>query len=413
MNILFLAHRIPFPPNKGDKIRSFHLLQSLHEKGQVFLGTLLDDPRDRQHVDILRERFASVFAVENFSKIKRYLSAGEHLRNKPASVGFFYDRSLQNWVDDVLSQKRIDLVFCFSSTMAEYLFRSREWPKLKESGVRLLMDFCDVDSQKWLDYGAIKSWPFSSFFRQEGRLLMGYERRVAECFDYCFLASSREKDLFDQLHEAHNVGVLENGVALEFFTNRHMEPDGKFDTGPKVVFTGAMDYDVNIDGVCWFVDVIWPAIRSQVEDAKFYIVGSNPVPQIEKLGIRDDIEVTGFVEDIREYYEMATVCVAPLRVARGIQNKVLEAMAMSKAVVCTPNAFEGISAQPGRDLVVVDDPDEFSSAVISVLKDQDQRAQIEKAGRECMERNYCWQQKLKKLEAFLSLLAFVAIFQVS
>lgn len=400
MNILFLAHRIPYPPNKGDKIRSFHQLKYLAEKGTVYLGTLFDDPRDFKYVADLKKICADVCAVGHHGKTKRFFSVTGHFKGKPASVSYFYDLQLQRWVNKILATQQIDLIFCFSSTMAEYLFCSVEWGVLQKSKVPLLMDYCDVDSQKWVDYGKIKPWPLSGFFRREGQLLLQYEQDIADDFDACFLASSREKKLFDQGHRAQNVEVLENGVDLVFFNGNRKSAD-PFTNEPILVFTGAMDYDVNVDGVCWFVEKIWPQIRKTVKNVKFYIAGSNPVVKIKELGKQDDIVVTGFVDDIREFYEKATICVAPLRIARGIQNKVLEAMAMSKAIVCTANAFEGIIADAGTDLLVYDTPDDFATGVLSLLSDSKKRLRIASSGRKCMERNYSWQAKLKKLDTHL------------
>lgn len=400
MNILYLAHRMPFPPNKGDKIRSFHQLIYLTQKGNVYLGTLFDNPSDLQYTAELKKICIDVCAVGNHSKAKKLSSAAGHCIGKAASVCYFYDKYLQEWIDFTLGTHSIDLIFCFSSTMAEYLFRSVEWGSLQRGRVKLLMDFCDVDSQKWLDYAKMKQWPWSVFFGREGQLLRKYEQEIVDSFGTCFLASSREKKVFDQSHQANNVEVLENGVDLDFFTCRNLSaPDSTNE--PALVFTGAMDYEVNVDGVCWFVEKIWPIIKKTVTAAKFYIAGSNPLPKIRVLDKQDSIVVTGFVKDIREYYELATVCVAPLRIARGIQNKVLEGMAMSKTVVCTSNAFEGINATAGADLLVVDGPDNFAMTVISLLMDPDKRLKTGKNARQCMERNYSWSSKLKVLEQHL------------
>ena len=400
MKILFLAHRLPFPPNKGDKIRSYNQLKFLAKYGTLYLGTLIDDPRDREFQNELQQICDEIYIAPIMSKTRRPLSTLAHLKKLPASVCYFYDKKLQTWVDSILSEKNIDVIFCFSSTMAEYLFRSKVWENLQTSGTKTLMDYCDVDSQKWLDYALIKRWPLSWFFAKEGHLLLKYEQRIADTFDSCFLASSREKNLFEKKHSATNVVVLENGVDLDFFSNQKQSIN-EASPQPVIIFTGVMDYDVNIDGVFWFVENIWPAICKKIPEIKFYIVGSNPTPQIQSLARHDNIVVTGYINDIRTYYKMATACIAPLRIARGIQNKVLEALAMSKAVVCTQNAFEGINAEAGKDLLVVDDPDEFANAVITLCKQPDQCEQLGRNGRKKMEQNYSWHSQLKVLERFL------------
>lgn len=401
MNILFLAHRLPYPPNKGDKIRSYNQLKFLSKYGSIYLGTLIDDPRDIQYKNAFNKICDDVHISSIIAKTRRPLSALGHFRKQPASVCYFYDKKLQQWVDNVLTKKRINVVFCFSSTMAEYLFRSPSWEKIQTSEIIILMDYCDVDSKKWFDYASIKRWPLSLFFQREGHLLLQYEQRIADTFDFCFFASSREKRLFEKYHNATNIDVLENGVDLDFFSIQ-TQPENRLQPSPPIIaFTGVMDYDVNIDGVLWFIEKIWPAIIRKNSEVQFYIVGSNPTPQIQALSKQNNIIVTGYIKDIREYYEMATICIAPLRIARGIQNKILEALAMSKAVVCTQNAFEGINAEPGRDLLVFDDPADFAQNIITLLKDPEKRAKLGQNGRRQMEKNYSWPAQLNVLQRYL------------
>ena len=360
----------------------------------------MDNPHDFKYLPFLNEKCADVCAEYIHPKLKKILSVRAHFYSRPASNDFFYSTKLQKWVDNIIYSVRPAVVFCFSSTMAEYVFRSGISLPLVKKTTQLIMDFCDVDSKKWLDYAKIQPWPLSLFFKNEGKLLARYEEKIARNFQTCFLASTRERDLFHSSCQAENVHVLENGVDLDFFKENSVESEC-YEKNFVVVFTGAMDYAVNIDGVMWFVDCIWPEIKMKCPAAKFYIVGSNPAPKIRALDCRDDIVVTGYVDDIRKYYEMATVCVAPLRVARGIQNKVLEAMAMSRPVVATSNAFEGIEAIPGLELCVVDEPKQFADSVISLLNNPPLRKQIGNRARTCMERNYKWEVNLAVLDNFI------------
>ena len=402
MRILFLAHRIPYPPNKGDKIRSYHLLRYLLKRGSVYLGALIDDPRDLKYMEELKKLCVDTCFAEINTRTKRITSSIFQITGRPASVNYFHERTLQKWVNVLLDSEAIDLVFCFSSTMAEYLFRSPSWGKIKEEAIPLLMDFCDVDSKKWHDYGVIKWWPLSIFFSREGKFLQLYEQRIANSFDVCFLVSSRERRLFQNMHCNNNIALLHNGVDLDFFSDKHLPSAGE-NTHPVLIFTGAMDYNVNIDGVLWFVSSVWQRIIEKMPETRFYIVGSNPAKEIQALDSEQGITVTGYVEDIRKYYKMATICVAPLRIARGIQNKILEAMAMTKPVVCTSNAFEGIMATPGRDLIVADEPVEFASCVFSLLEDPKKRQLIAERGRRCMEEKYSWDAQLAQLDQYFRL----------
>ena len=400
MKILFLSHRIPYPPNKGDKIRSFHILKFIAARGRIFLGSLIDDPRDSNYPAALQHLCDSQCIEKINTKTKKIFSAASHLTNKPATVSYFHNRKLQAWVDMVLNNNTIDIIFCFSSTMAEYIFRSSSWKTVGSHRVQLLMDFCDMDSAKWLDYGQITPWPLSVFFTKEGRLLQQYEQRIAKTFNACFFSSSREKELFHTVHHSGNIDILQNGVDLDFFSPAY--PLQKHLNIPTLVFTGAMDYHVNIDGICWFVKKIWPEIKNKQKNVQLYIVGSNPVKDILNLAQIQDIHVTGYVEDIRKFYTMATVCIAPLRIARGIQNKVLEALAMAKPLVCTSSAFEGISAIPGKDLFVCDHPLDFAEQVLLLLSNQKLRQQTARNGRKCMEQLYSWESQLVKLTPYLS-----------
>ncbi len=402
MRILFLSHRIPYPPNKGDKIRSYHQLRYLLERGQVYLGALIDDRRDLKYVEDLKRFCADTSFIAIDTKKKKLVSAMRQLTGcGPASVYYFHESALQKWVNALLEAEKIDLVFCFSSTMAEYLFRSPAWNRLKQKGVRLLMDFCDVDSRKWYDYSTINKWPLSTFFKREGMLLQKYEQQIADSFDACFLVSSREKRLFHGIHETDNVSVLQNGVDLDFFSGATCSSALPGNERPVLVFTGAMDYDVNIDGVLWFVAEAWKQIKETKRETELYIVGSNPVKEIQALALDSSITVTGYVKDIRKYYNMATVCIAPLRIARGIQNKVLEAMAMKKPVVCTSNAFEGILATPEKELMVADTPAGFASRVILLLDNREKREELAENARLCVEKKYSWEAQLAQLDQYV------------
>ncbi|MBU1057115.1 MAG: TIGR03087 family PEP-CTERM/XrtA system glycosyltransferase [Proteobacteria bacterium] len=400
MKFLFIAHRIPFPPNKGDKIRSFHELKFLAGLGEVYLAALVDEPKDFSFEKELRTFCKEVFLVPINSKIKKIISTIGLLSKQPMSVIYFYERSLQEQIDNILDDEHFDAIFCFSSTTAEYIFRSRHrFSKKEKSSVKLIMDFCDVDSCKWADYASSQKWPLSFVYRQEGQLLKDYEYRVAKTFDYSILISSRERILFENVHgKMNNVVEIGNGVDLDYFNPKF---DGSEQTTTchsfEIIFTGAMDYYVNIEGVLWFVEDIWPLIKKKCPQAYFTIVGSNPVPDIVKLNGKNDIGVTGFVDDIRPYYRRAVICVAPLRIARGVQNKVLEAMAMSKAVICTGNAFEGINAVLDRDILVRDVPVEFAQAVVDLIENPSKRLKLEKNSRNCVEKNYQWDTNLSLL----------------
>ncbi|MDF1554870.1 MAG: TIGR03087 family PEP-CTERM/XrtA system glycosyltransferase [Deferrisomatales bacterium] len=435
-DLLFLAHRIPYPPDKGDKIRSFHELRHLAENGwRIHLCTLADDLTDLPYARQLKEYCATVFVEPIDSRRQRALSWRGLHRGLPLSVPYFYSPKLQRRVDRILARTAVRAVLCFCSPMAEYVFRSKS-RRLSErldgwaagrlidheprSGpgsslpscpadklvadpshsVRLIMDLVDVDSDKWDQYARKKRWPLSWVYRTEAALLARYEKRIAKAFDATFLVSDAEAQVFRRRtgEDATILGIA-NGVDLEFFCPKPLRGEQK---APRLAFCGAMDYYPNVDAVVWFACEVLPLVRKTFPEAEFTVVGARPVAEVLALGALPGVKVTGRVDDVRPYVWQADVSVAPIRVARGIQNKVLEAMAMGKPVVATPAAFEGIEAEPGAELVVSDSgPEAFGRAVCDLLKDPGRRRGMGEAARTRVEEAYGWPARLRALDVLL------------
>lgn len=402
MNILFLCHRIPFPPNKGDKIRSFNELVYLSRKHRVYLGTTLDEESDQAYVKILESYCEEVCAIyfDRKTRLAKSVFSG-----KPFSVSNFYDSSLQAFVDRVVGERGIDAVICFCSSMAEYVFNNPLYRKAGLSGIKLIMDFVDLDSDKWLQYARYAGRCMSLIYRIENNRLFKYETKINRAFDHSIFVSDREVKVFQKLYPANrNVRVIANGVDYGYFSP-HQLPDlerselkGQF---PTLVFTGYMDYFANEDGVRWFCEKIFPMIRAEFPDVEFYIVGNRPTNAVWSLSEIDGVTVTGYVDDIRTYYRMADVCVIPLRIARGLQNKVLEAMATGNAVVATSNASEGIICHQNRDIVIADDEETFAGEVISLLRNEDRRREMSRQAVDNIHRNYSWESNLKCFDEIL------------
>lgn len=316
---------------------------------------------------------------------------------KPVSVCAFHAPPLQHRVDELLDELQFECVFAFSSPMAEYCFRSRHWSGAFRR-MRRLMDLIDVDSAKWNNYAersdGLRRW----VYRREARLLADYETRVAREFDHLFLVTEAERSVLPPGVPANKVSALPNGVDLEYFTPTPVRTSGD----ARVVFTGVMDYWPNIEGVRWFVHEVWPAVRARHPEARFDIVGSRPDPRVRELAGTSGVRVTGFVPDVREYVAASRLCVAPLRIARGVQNKVLEAMAMGRPVVCTSNALEGIPAVPDREVVVADQPAAFAAQVCRLLDSPEDAARIGSAARACVDQHHRWKVALAPLDALLA-----------
>ena len=396
MKLLFLAHRIPFPPNKGDKIRAFNVLRYLAARHEVYLACLVDDPADLGEWSELRALVAGIVFERIHPSLRRAAALAGIFGPQPVSVRYFHRPRLQSRIDELIEREQIEAFYCSCSPMAEYLFRSRHASGRVGCAVRV-MDLIDVDSFKWQQY-AERSGPLAAWiYTREARQLAAYEERIAALCARVLVVSEQEKSYFPAAAYAGKLTAMPNGVDLEFFRPRGAERTSE----AAIVFTGVMDYWPNVEGVSWFVDRVFPLIRARMPHVHLLIVGSRPTAHVRRLAQRRGIEVTGYVEDVRSYIERAGVCVAPLRIARGIQNKILEAMAMGKAVVCTPEAFEGIRAQDGRDLVVADGEEAFATATIRLLEDTEAARQIGRAARLCVEAFYSWERNLGILEEIL------------
>ncbi len=392
MNLLFLVHRIPFPPNKGDKIRSFHELRYLARRHRVHVGCLVDQPEDMAHVAELGQMVASLEAVPLDPRRARVQSLGALAAGGPLSVRYFRSPRLARWVRDTAQREKLDAVLLFSSPMFDYV---------EDLHLPTVMDFCDVDSDKWRQYATRAPLVLRPLYALEARRLRAYEEHVLRNCDAATLVADRERELWAGLPAdlQTKVHVVPNGVDLQFFTSAAALGDAR--DPHAIVFTGAMDYYANVDAVQFFADDVLPRIRAEVPDAHFYIVGSRPTPEVVALGRRPGITVTGFVEDVRPYYARATACVVPLRIARGIQNKLLEAMAMGRPVVATQAAALGIGAGTHDGLRVADDPEGLARETLALLRDPNAAESAGRAGRRFVEREYVWDRALGKLEGLL------------
>jgi sugar transferase (PEP-CTERM/EpsH1 system associated) len=398
--LLFLAHRIPFPPDKGEKIRAFHILRHLASRFEVEVGCLVDDRADLRHVPALAALVASVEAHALPGGVAAYLRALRHLRpGGTLTRGWFHSPALAAWVKAGLAAGRYEAVFVYSSAMAPYVM---EAPRSPAGQVRVL-DLVDVDSQKFAAYAAAPSGPLGGVMgrvhAREAGALLALERAAAAAFDRTFLVSEAEAALFRSLapEVAGKVAALENGVDASRFDPTEAFPNPFTHPGPHIVFTGAMGYRPNVEAVTWFADAVMPRLAARAP--AFHIVGANPAPAVRALASRPGVFVTGTVPDVRPYLARADVAVAPLQIARGIQNKVLEAMAMAVPVVATPEAFEGVRAEPGRDLLVAEGAEAFADAVASVLDGA--HPGLGARGRAAMRAGHDWAATLAPLDAVL------------
>ena len=396
-DLLLLTQRMPFPPIKGEKIRQFRILQHLRQKFRVHLGCLIDDPDDRQYIGELRALCTDSFVglMDNPAAKLGYVRG--LLQGDPLSFAYFWRRDLAHWVDKVLNEVRPEVAVVCSSNMAPYVLDHPQRPG------RLIIDYTDVDSDKFRAYAATMQGPKRWLYQREARLVLERDRAAARLADYGTFVTEPETALFQRLapESAAKMRAIGNGVDAEYFT-----PDKAYaplyDPGiPHFVFTGTMDYWPNIDAVTWFADAIFPRICQRINNARFMIAGANPSSDVVRLGNRPGIHVTGRVADVRPYIAHGAASVAPIRIARGIQNKVLEAMAMARPVITASPAFEGITATPGKELIVADDPEDFADMACKIALGEIDGGAIGRAARQCVLANYSWLAQMSKFDALV------------
>jgi sugar transferase (PEP-CTERM/EpsH1 system associated) len=392
-NLIYLCHRMPWPPIKGEKIHTWHVLNHLAQHFTVHLGVLVDEPEDMAHIPRMQAVCGSVgaFRIHRVTQLLRALRAVRP--GRPLQPGTCASPALAAWVDACVGRMPIAAIFISSVAMAPYA--------LHRHGPRLILDAQDIDSEKWQTYAASSKWPMRLLWAREARTLRAYERHAAARCDVTFFVSAPEAQRFAELapESAARVRWFDNGVELDHFNPAHNFPTPFAHPGPALVFTGHMQYRPNVDAVIWFATEVMPRLRSRGADAHFWIVGAAPTSSVQALAKRAGVHVTGQVADTRPYLAHAAAVVCPLRIARGIQNKVLEAMAMGKTVVLTPQALEGIEAREGAELLVAADAQAFADTVCAALEQPDPA--IGHAARACVEAGYGWTARLAPLMPLL------------
>ncbi len=403
MKLLFLAHRIPYPPNKGDKIRSFHELSAFVARGhEVHLLAFADDPGDLRYQETLAEVCASATIIplnRSWAKLRSLASLFSHA---PLSLGYFGSHRMRREVKRKLTDVGFDAVFVYSSTMAQYVPRELE--------TRTVADLVDIDSEKWRDYAHRTQPPVSWLYELEAHRLRRYEHSIVSRFAYTVVTTKREAALLTDLDEftrRARLHTITNGIDLERYRPDAVfapadvpENERRFLNGlstPRLVFTGAMDYYANVDGMRYFADEVFPLIRQREPRAEFFIVGSNPTAEVKRLGEREGVTVTGFVEDVRPYLASATACVMPLRIARGVQNKILEAMATGRAVIATPEVVAGLRVADGEQALIGRNARELACATLKVIEDEGLRVRLGAQARRFVEEDHAWPPLLERL----------------
>lgn len=383
-------------------MRSFHLLKHLVKQHQVFLGTFIDDPDDEAHVATVQGLCPNHHIARINPRMAKLRSLSALLTTQALSLHYYQNAELQAWVNHVLATEKIDAIVIFSSVMAQFVAGAP-----LGAAVPMLVDFVDVDSAKWTQYAPRHHWPMSWLYRREGNSLLAYERAVALRARHSFFVTENEAALFRQLapETATRVDAISNGVDADYFSpdvarSSPFAVDSSATAQISLVFTGAMDYWPNIDAVTWFVAEVLPGLRQDWPTLCFYIVGRSPTPAVSALA-EPGVVVTGTVPDVRPYLQHATVVVAPLRVARGIQNKILEAMAMERPVVASTTCVEAINAQVDQELMAAGSAGDFIRQVNVLLRSPQRSLEVGQAGRKRVQDDYSWSAHLSRIDHHL------------
>ncbi|OAN11368.1 hypothetical protein A3K86_20685 [Photobacterium jeanii] len=395
--LLYLCHRIPFPPNKGDKITTCNVLKFLNKHFDVYLGCFIDDNFDKRYVDDVKALCKETLFISLNPSVAKVKGLKAFITGDPITVPYYTHQKMQSWVNQVIHQQHIKKAFVYSGCMAQYLLDAPEH-------LHKVIDFADIDSDKWRQYSKRAKGIMRYVYQREHITLADFETKVAENFDVSCFISETEVKQFRAMVEPETrtkVQLLENGIDCIYFSPH--EPNKLAENYPLthhnyVVFTGAMDYHPNIDAVHWFVKHVWPQVLAAQPDCYFYVVGSTPPKSITQLNNQQNVVVTGRVDDIRPYLQHAKAAVAPMQIARGIQNKILEAMAMAKPVLASSIGMEGLEGYPTQYLSVADDPQEITTWLIDKLAQSNQQADV---SRQWLEDNFSWDAKLTPLLGYL------------
>lgn len=386
VNILFLAQRVPYPPNRGDKITTWRLVERMSRDHDVTCIAFAHDAADLAAARELTDRGIETIAVPHDDRRKRLLALPLLFTSRPLTLGVYGSRRLQDEVDRRIADA--DMAYAYSSSMGAFLLpHALPW----------VMHFAELDSDKWRQYAESKGFPMKLVYRREWRTLLSFEQRVAAAARQNVFCTPLEQRIFDEQIPDRPSTVLRNGVDLEYY-----RPAAGAAEAEHLVFTGVMDYFPNVDGCTHFVHEILPRVRAEFPGTRFTIIGSRPTPEVERLGETPGVTVTGFVDDTRDWLRRGAVSVAPLRIARGIQNKVLEALAMGLPVVGTTPATQGVEGRDGRDLIVADGAEAQARAICELLRDPAAARALGARGRAFVERHYDWEVLLRRLDEILA-----------
>ena len=387
VRILYLSQRVPYPPNRGDKITTWRNVDYLRRNHDVTCVAFAHDEGDLKAARDLRDMGIKIETVDLDMKAQKLRSLPMLFTRKPLTLGVYGSRKLQAVVDRLMPG--IDLAIAYSSSMGAFIL-----PHKHKKRIQYVVE---LDSDKWAQYEGFTKPPMKWVYGREARTLRRFEQVLCSEMDMNVLVTPLEQRIFQEAVPGAPSLVMRNGVDLDLFN-----PGANAPEPGHLVFTGVMDYFPNTDGCDWFAREILPAVQAEVPGAHFSIVGSAPTDAVRALGELPGVTVTGFVDETRDWLARADLAVAPLRIARGIQNKVLEAMAMGLPVVGTTHATQGVDGKSNRDYVVADTKEAQIQSVVRLLRDRKEALALGKRARTFVEEKYRWEDVLAPLGELIS-----------
>jgi sugar transferase (PEP-CTERM/EpsH1 system associated) len=385
--VLLLTHRVPYPPDRGDRIRCWHLLQQLAKSADVSLAATADEPIAPETRDKLDFHCEQVCLVR-LPRWKRLSAAAAALTTGTSiSEAAFHSRALAGVIDNWHRQNAFDAVVVYCSSMFPYVERWSDVPKL--------VDLIDVDSAKWQSYAESAGIVKRRLFAREAKLVARLERRIVASEAAIALTTAREASLLRRSCPQAEPLVVTNGVDCDYFRTRQPSTPGR------IVFTGVLNYHPNMQGILWFVQQVWPRLLQACPSMTLEIVGRSPTAAIRRLNGKSNIAVVADVPDVRPYLAQAEIIIAPLHIARGIQNKALEAMAMQRAVVVSPAVASGLSAKPREHFLVADDAPQWVEQLTKLHRHEELRDRIAAQARRYVETHHHWTTCLAPITRWL------------
>jgi sugar transferase (PEP-CTERM/EpsH1 system associated) len=388
MRILYVCHRFPFPPARGGKIRPFNMIKHLSRRHEVVVASLVRSSEEGEAGRGLSQHCRDYMMVEVTAPAAWARMIARLPTPQPSSMGYFYSPDLARRIDERLKRERFDLIFVHCSSVAPYVSEVSEIPRI--------LDFGDMDSQKWLEYRRFKPFPLSLGYWLEGRKMEAAEKALARKFDLCTCTTKAELETLRQFDVPTKTDWFPNGVDTQFFT----PSDAPYDADA-ISFVGRMDYFPNQQAMLFFSNKVFPLIREKRPAATFAIIGAEPSAEIWRLATRDGITVTGTVPDVCDHVRRSAVSVAPLSIARGTQNKIIECMAMGVPVVTSPEAAGGVDAVPGEHLLVAHSPADYADKLLTLMTDRAVRQRFAAAGRARVEIHHSWANSMAKLDRII------------